>query len=69
MSRALIDLLAADRLVDRFGVSLNPRLRAAMEAELTFPVKSSGPDSTLNDDASTKNVVHFITRDREEGAA
>ncbi|MEL6682064.1 MAG: hypothetical protein AAFQ09_05400 [Pseudomonadota bacterium] len=43
MSKNLIDLLAMDVFAHRTGVGLNPRLRAAIEADVQFPAKAAGP--------------------------
>ncbi len=62
MSRALVDLLATDALARRFGIALNPRLRAAIEADLRFPAHAAGPGSQA--DATTvaeaENVIRLF---------
>ena len=61
MSRAFIDLLSADRLASRFGGSLSPQLRAAIEAELVFRAKSSGRIITRDETIASENVVDLRT--------
>ena len=56
MSRIFTDLLAADALAKEFGVGLNPRLRDAIEKELVWPSKSSGPDAQVAE-AHGENVI------------
>lgn len=43
MKQFFSHLLAVDSVARVAGVGLNPRLREAIEAELRFPAKSSGP--------------------------
>ncbi len=70
MSRTLNDLLAADEFARQFGGSLNPRLRQAVEAEFSFPAKSSGPIGSLDDASSIENVVVLnLSTERGQGAA
>lgn len=41
MDRTLIDLLAMDATAQRFGGGLNPKLRAALEADLRYPSRAA----------------------------
>ncbi|MEQ8429777.1 MAG: hypothetical protein RLN94_15110 [Roseovarius sp.] len=41
MDRTLTDLLAMDATARRFGCGLNPRLRAAIEADLRYPSRAA----------------------------
>ena len=40
----LADLLALDDVARASGCGLNPRLRAAIEAQCRFPSRAAGPD-------------------------
>ena len=41
MDQTLTDLLAMDATAQRFGCGLNPRLRAALEADLRYPSRAA----------------------------
>ena len=69
MSRAFIDLLSADRLVSRCGSALYPQLRAAIEAELVFRAKSSGPIAALDETTAVEKVLDLRTYAQNRGAA
>ncbi|MDX8350408.1 hypothetical protein SLH49_20660 [Cognatiyoonia sp. IB215446] len=59
MSRALIDLLAMDAFAQRTGVGLNPRLRAAIEADIRFPAKRAGPIPEIAPDDLPEDIALF----------
>lgn len=43
MDKILSNLLKMDTKVQRFGCGLNPRLRAAITADLRFPARAAVP--------------------------
>lgn len=69
MSRCLLDLLAMDRLAQRTGVGLNPRLRAAITADLRFPTKTAGPIPDVAPQDLPEDVAlfpHQRTKERKQ---
>ena len=69
MSRAFINLLSADHLASRFGRALNPRLCAAIEAELGLRAKSSGPIIAMDETTAVENFIDLRAYAQNEGAA
>ncbi|WP_419740825.1 hypothetical protein [Ruegeria sp.] len=43
MRKSLADLLAMDAVACRYGCALKPKLRQAIEADLTFPALAASP--------------------------
>lgn len=43
-------LLATDKIASQFGSGLNPRLRKAIGADLSFPAKATAPETQHADD-------------------
>jgi len=74
MTRYLINLLATDQLTRRIGAGgLNPRLRAALEADLRFPARAASPQPTvpLADADLPESIQRLVPRpaDREQKQA
>lgn len=64
MSDILRSLLAADGLAQQAGIALKPELRAALQAELRFPAKSSGPMQSQIPHSAGDNVIPLpVARD------
>lgn len=66
MSRNLIDLLAMDAFAQRTGVGLNPRLRAAIEADVRFPAKRAGPIPEVAPEDLPEEIAAFPQSDAGE---
>lgn len=43
MRKSLANLLAMDAIASRHGCALKPKLRQAIEADLSFPVRAASP--------------------------
>ncbi|WP_341368192.1 hypothetical protein [Yoonia sp. BS5-3] len=59
MKQLFSNLLAVDAMSRVTGVGLNPRLRKALEAELHFPAKSSGPTQDVPADTLPDDVTRL----------
>lgn len=59
MNDLLKSLLAADRQSRAFGTGLNPRLRAAIEADLRFPARAAAP--RLQTPISAEDMADNVT--------
>jgi hypothetical protein len=71
MSRIFADLLAMDALAQRTGAGLNPRLRAAIEAQSRFPSKVSGPIPDIAPEDLPEGVtpIPLVSDDTQEQSA
>ena len=69
MSQLLTNLLAADMLAQQFGVSLNPKLRTAIVADLSFSATSAGPIPNLNPQDIPDGVIALPLNAKRAGAA
>ncbi|MEL7213144.1 MAG: hypothetical protein AAGK92_10810 [Pseudomonadota bacterium] len=62
MSKTLTDLRGMDELSSRYGCGLNPKLKAAIEADLRFPAKAAAPLPRPDDTAGPlpENVIRLV---------
>jgi hypothetical protein len=60
MAGIFADLLAMDAVAQKAGCGLKPELRAAMEANLRFPVKAASPTPQAEDMAGS--LPHNVVR-------
>ena len=59
MCKTLYDLLAIDEVAQRTGSGLHPRLRTAIEADLSFNAVTAGPITQVNRNKLPENVTLF----------
>jgi len=59
MRKSLADLLAMDAVARRHGCALKPKLRQAIEADLSFPAHAASPrpETPVDPDTLPRNVL------------
>lgn len=67
MDQSLKTLLAMDDMAARHGCGLNPKLRAALEADLRFPAKAASPCPADTDPETLRaRGVHVLQPQADE---
>ena len=67
----ILDLMRIDAVARAHGCGLHPRLRAAMQADQSWPGKAASPERGVEPGRQSGNVVPFLPRamDRDERSA
>lgn len=64
MRKSLADLLAMDAVASRHGCALKPKLRQAIEADLSFPIRAASPrpETPVDPDTLPHNVHPLVAK-------
>ncbi|EET48338.1 hypothetical protein [Thalassobium sp. R2A62] len=69
MSQFLRNLMHMDELAQKYGIGLNPTLKEAIRADVSFPSKAATPQLTkpLPDHALPENATRLPVPDNQSG--